>query len=103
MLLTTTDRVEGKECDIIGLVTGTTVQSKHLGKDILSGFKTLVGGEVTAYREMLEEARKIAMERMQEEARKLDADAILAVRFASASTMQGAAEITCYGTAVKFK
>ncbi len=79
------------------------VQSKNLGKDIGAGFKTLVGGELKGYTEMLQEARQIATKRMVDEAESLGADAVVNVKFASSAIMQGAAEVIAYGTAVKFK
>jgi uncharacterized protein YbjQ (UPF0145 family) len=78
------------------------IQSKHLGKDIAAGFKTIVGGELTGYSEMINEARSIATQRMVEEAEQLGADAVINLRYTSAAVMQGAAEILVYGTAVKF-
>lgn len=102
MLLTTTDYVTGKELEILGLVQGSTVQSKHMGKDIGAGFKTLVGGEIKGYTEMMDEARSIATARMAEQAQKLGADAVVCVRYASSAIMQGAAEVLAYGTAVRF-
>ena len=86
---------------MLGLVKGSTIQSKHLGKDIAQSFKTLVGGELKAYTQMMNEAREIATKRMVEEAEALGADAIVNVRYASAGVMQGAAEVIAYGTAVK--
>lgn len=103
MMIVTTDNIPGKEVEAIGYVRGATVQSKHWGKDIASGFKTIVGGEIKAYTEMLEDARKEAVSRMVEEAKSLGADAITCLRFSSSSVMQGAAEVLAYGTAVKFK
>ena len=88
---------------MLGLVKGSTIQSKHLGKDILQGFKTLVGGELKDYNEMMNEARAIATKRMVKEAEDLGADAIVNIRYASSAIMQGAAEVIAYGTAVKFK
>jgi len=85
------------------IVNGSTIQSKHLGKDIAQSFKTLVGGELTSYNEMMNEARAIATKRMVAEAEALGADAIVNIRYASSAVMQGAAEIITYGTAVKFK
>lgn len=102
MILVTTDYVSGKSLETLMLVKGTTIQCKNVGKDILSGFKTLVGGELTAYTEMMDEAREIATNRMIEEAQKLGADAIIAIRYTSSAVMQGAAEVMVYGTAVKF-
>lgn len=88
---------------MLGLVKGNVVQSKNLGKDIGAGFKTLVGGELKGYTEMLQEARQIATKRMVDEAESLGADAVIGMRFASSAIMQGAAEVIAYGTAVKFK
>lgn len=102
MILVTTDYISGKELEMLGLVKGSTIQSKNLGKDITQGFKTLVGGELKAYTEMMNEARALATKRMVEEAESLDADAVVNVRYASAAVMQGAAEVMAYGTAVKF-
>ncbi len=103
MLLVTTETITGKELELLGLVKGSTIQSKHLGKDITQGFKTLVGGELKAYTEMMNEARTLATQRMIEEAQRLNADAIVAMRYSSSSIMQGAAEVMAYGTAVKYK
>lgn len=103
MLMVNTDYVSGKELETLGLVKGSTIQAKHLGKDIMSGFKTLVGGEIKAYVEMLNEARAIATKRMIEEAEKLGADAVVNIRYSTSNVMQGAAEILVYGTAVKYK
>lgn len=103
MILVNTDYISGKEVEMLGLVKGSTIQSKNIGKDITQGFKTLVGGELGAYTEMMNEARALATKRMVEEAEKLGADAILNIRYASAAVMQGAAEVMAYGTAVKFR
>ena len=103
MLILNIDHIPGKAVEAIGLVKGSIVQSKNFGKDFMAGMKTLVGGEITSYTEMLNEARKIATKRMVDEAEALGADAILNVRFASSSVMQGAAEVTAYGTAVRVK
>ncbi len=102
MILTTTERIPGKEYEILGLVRGSTIQSKNLGKDIAQGFKTLVGGELKAYNEMMNEARALATKRMVEDAERQGADAVVAMRYVSASVMQGAAEVMAYGTAVRF-
>ena len=102
MILVNTDYISGKELETISLVKGSTIQSKHVGKDILQSFKTLVGGELTAYNEMMNEARAIATKRMVEEAEELGADAVVNIRYASSAIMQGAAEVIVYGTAVKF-
>jgi len=102
MILVNTDFITGKNLNTISIVKGSTIQSKHLGKDIMSGLKTLVGGELTAYNEMMNEARAIATKRMVQEAESLGADAIVNIRYASSAIMQGAAEVIAYGTAVKF-
>ena len=102
MILVNTDYISGKNFEMLGLVKGSTIQSKNMGKDILQGFKNLVGGELVAYTEMMNEARAIATKRMVEEAEKLGADAIVNVRYASSAVVQGAAEVMAYGTAVKF-
>ncbi len=103
MILATTDTITGKTLNVLGVVKGSVVQSKHIGKDIMAGFKTLVGGEIRGYTEMLEEARKIATSRMVEDANRLGADAVVAMRYSSSAVMDGAAEVMAYGTAVKFE
>ena len=103
MLLLNIDYGPGKEVEPLGLVKGTVVQSKNFGKDFMAGMKTLVGGEIVGYTEMLTEARQIATKRMVDEANALGADAILNIRFGSSAVMQGAAEVIAYGTAVKLK
>ena len=103
MLLLNIDYVPGKEVEPLGLVKGTVVQSKNFGKDFMAGMKTLVGGEIVGYTEMLTEARQIATKRMVDEASALGADAILNIRFGSSAVMQGAAEVIAYGTAVNLK
>ena len=103
LLLLNIDYVPGKEVEPLGLVKGTVVQSKNVGKDFMAGMKTLVGGEITGYTEMLTEARQIATKRMVDEATALGADAVINVRFGSSAVMQGAAEVIAYGTAVKLK
>ena len=102
MILVNTDYITGKQLEMIGIVKGSTIQSAHAGKDIGSAFKTLVGGELHAYNELMNKARALATKRMTEEAEELGADAIVNIRYASASMMQGAAEVIVYGTAVKF-
>lgn len=102
MILVNTDYITGKNFEMLGLVKGSTIQSKNLGRDITQSFKTLVGGELKAYTEMMNDARALATKRMVEEAEKLGADAVVNVRYSSASVMQGAAEVMAYGTAVKF-
>ena len=103
MLLLNIDYVPGKEVEPLGLVKGTVVQSKNFGKDFMAGMRTLVGGEIVGYTEMLTEARQIATKRMVDEASALGADAILNIRFGSSAVMQGAAEVIAYGTAVNLK
>ena len=93
----------GREIEALGIVKGTVVQSKNFGKDFMAGMKTLVGGEIVGYTEMLTEARQIATKRMVDEAQALGADAVVNVRFGSSSVMQGAAEVIAYGTAVKLR
>ena len=102
MILVNTDYISGKEFEMLGLVKGNTIQSKHVGKDIAQSFKTLVGGELKSYNEMMNEARALATKRMVEEAEALKADAVVNIRYASSAIMQGAAEVIVYGTAVKF-
>ena len=103
MILVNTDYMTGKELEMLGMVRGSTIQSKNIGKDITQGFKTLVGGELKGYTEMMNEARALATKRMVEEAEGMGADAVVNIRYASAAVMQGAAEVIAYGTAVKFK
>ncbi len=104
MILTNTDYVVDKEIkEILGLVRGNTVQAKHIGKDIMAGFRNVVGGEIREYTEMLSESREIALKRMEDKAKKLGADAVINIRFMTSSIMGGAAEILAYGTAVKLK
>lgn len=103
MILVTTEGIGGKELETLGLVKGSTIQSKNIGRDITQAFKTLVGGELKAYNEMMNDARALATKRMVQEAEQLGAEAIVCIRYASSSVMQGAAEVMAYGTAVKFK
>ena len=103
MLLVNIDYIPGKEFEVLGLVKGNVVQSKNFGKDFMAGMKTLVGGEITGYTEMLNEARQIAVKRMVDAAEAIHADAVVGVRYASSSVMPGAAEVIAYGTAVKFR
>jgi len=102
MILVNTDYISGKEIETIALVKGSTIQSKNVGKDILQGLKSLVGGELTSYNEMMNEARALATKRMVQEAENLKADAIVNIRYASSAIMQNAAEVITYGTAVRF-
>ena len=103
MMLVNIDYIPGKELEVLGMVKGTVVQSKNFGKDFMAGMKTLVGGEITGYTEMLNEARQIAVKRMVDEAEKLGADAVINIRYGSSAVMQGAAEVIAYGTAVRFQ
>lgn len=102
MILVNTDYISGINFEMIGLVRGTMIQSVHFGKDIMNSFKTLVGGELTSYTEMMNEARAIATKRMCDDAQAMGADAVVNIRYASSAVMQGAAEVMAYGTAVKF-
>lgn len=102
MILVNTDYITGKEFEMLGLVKGSTIQSKNIGRDITQGFKTIVGGELKAYTEMMNEARELATKRMVQEAESFGADAVINIRYASSAVMQGAAEVIAYGTAVKF-
>ena len=104
MILTNTDSVPGKEIkEILAVVRGNTVQAKHIGKDIIAGFRSIVGGEIKEYTDMLVEAREIALKRMESKAEELGADAVINIRFMTSSIMASAAELLAYGTAVKFR
>ena len=103
MKLYNIDYIPGAEIEALGMVRGTVVYSKNFGKDFMAGMKTLVGGEIVGYTEMLNEARQIATKRMVDAAEALGADAIVNVRYGSASIMSGAAEVVAYGTAVRIK
>ncbi len=104
MILVTTDTVPGKDTkEALGIVKGEIVQSKNIGRDFMAGMKTLVGGEISGYTEMLREARQVATKRMVDEAESLGADAIINIRYGSSQVMSSAAEIIAYGTAVKLK
>lgn len=102
MIIVNTDYISGKELQMIGLIKGSTIQSKNIGRDFTQGLKTIVGGELKAYTSMMNEARDLATSRMVDEAMALGADAIVNVRYSSSAIMQGAAEVMAYGTAVKF-
>ena len=102
MLYVSIDHIPGKTFEALGIVKGTIVTSKHLGRDLAAGFKTLVGGELRGYTEMLNEARAIATKRMVEEAEAMGADAIVGMRYSSSTVMSGAAEVIAYGTAVRY-
>lgn len=97
-----TESIPGQKYELIGIVKGSMIQSKHIGRDISNMLKSLVGGELKGYSEMLNEARAIAVKRMLAEAVELGADAVVNVRYATSNIMQGAAEMLVYGTAVKY-
>lgn len=103
MKLVSIETIPGQDFEVLGLVKGTIVNSKNVGRDIMAGLKTIVGGEIVGYTEMLNEARQIATKRMVDEAEALGADAIVGVRYGSSSVMASAAEIVAFGTAVKYK
>ena len=102
MIVTNIDMVPGKSIvEHYGLVQGSTIRAKHVGKDIMAGLKNIIGGELTGYTELLKESRQEALKRMKAQATELGANAVINVRFTTSSVAQGAAEILCYGTAVK--
>jgi uncharacterized protein YbjQ (UPF0145 family) len=103
MIVTTTEQIPGYEIEVLDVVFGSTVRSKHLGKDILSALKGLLGGELQEYTDMLNDARRESMNRMINEATKLGADAVVGMRFATSQTSARAAELTAYGTAVRMR
>lgn len=102
MIIVTTEKINGKDFQELGIVMGNTVQSKNMVKDFGAGMKSMVGGELKSYTKMLTEAREVAINRMIEQATAMGADAIVNVRFSSSAIIQGAAEILASGTAVKF-
>ncbi len=102
MLLTTTEHIPGKNYEILGIVKGNMIQTRNIGRDIGQGLKSMVGGELSTYTEMMNESRAVATKRMVEEAEKLGADAVVMMRYSTSTVMQGAAEIIAYGTAVKY-
>ena len=102
MKLLSIEYVPGQEIEALGLVKGTIVQTKNVGRDIMAGMKTLVGGEIVSYTQMLNEARQIAVKRMVDEAKEMGADAVIGVKYGSSQVMSGAAEVIAYGTAVKY-
>ena len=104
MILSTSHSIAGKEIkETLGIARGNTVRAKHIGKDIMAGFRNIVGGEITEYTKMLAESREQSIDRIIVEAESLGADAIVGIRFTTSSVMQGAAELLVYGTAVKLK
>lgn len=102
MIIVTTESIPGKQFEALGMVRGSTIQSKHIGSDIGQSLKTIVGGELKSYTDMMNKARDLATQRMAAEAQALGADAIVSVRYATSAIMQGAAEVMVYGTAVRF-
>ena len=101
MKLLSIEYIPGVDFEPLGIVKGTVVQTKNIGRDFMAGMKTLVGGEIVGYTEMLNEARQIAVKRMVDEAKELGADAVIDVKYGSSQVMAGAAEVIAYGTAVK--
>ena len=102
MIVTTCDIVPGQNVRVLGLVRGNIVSCKNVGRDLMAGFKNLVGGEIVSYTKMLSEGRNVAEQRMIAEAEAMGADAIMSMRFSSGSVMEGTVEMLAYGTAVKF-
>ena len=102
MILTTTENIPGKEYQILGPVVGSEVRAKHVGKQFMAGLKTLVGGEVSQFSELLAETKRAAITKMEDEAKKLGADAVVCYRYFTADVMDGTIEVAAYGTAVKF-
>ena len=104
MILTTTETIEGmKVSKTLGLVRGNTIRARNIGRDFIAGLRTIIGGEITGYTVLMSEARDQALQRMEEEAKKMDADAVICVRFTTSTVMRGAAELLAYGTAVKLR
>ena len=104
MIYSTTETIPGREIrESVGVVTGNVVQAKHIGRDIMAGLKSIVGGEIRGYTEMLNEARDIAIGRLVESAKQKNADAVVGIRFTTSSIMDGSSEILVFGTAVKLR
>mgnify|MGYP003501664046 CR=1 FL=1 len=102
MKLLSIEYIPGQEIEALGIVKGTVVQTKNVGHDFMAGMKTLVGGEIVGYTQMLNEARQIAVKRMVDAAKEMGADAVIGVKYGSSQVMSGAAEVIAYGTAVKY-
>ena len=102
MILVNTDYITGKELEMLGLVKGSTIQSKNVGRDITQGLKSIIGGELQSYNDMMNDARALATKRMIDEATTMGADAVVNIKYSSSAIMSGAAEVIAYGTAVKF-
>jgi uncharacterized protein YbjQ (UPF0145 family) len=101
MIVVTTDRIEGKQVvKTLGLVRGSTIRARHVGRDIMAGLRNIIGGEITEYTKMLAESREQSLQRMVEQAESMGANAILSTRFVTSMVMSGAAELLAYGTAV---
>lgn len=103
MFISTLETVPGISFEILGIAQGATVQTKHIGRDFMAGLKTVFGGEIKGYTEMMQDARRIATQRMMEEAARMGADAVIGVRYSTSAVMPQAAEVLAYGTAVKFR
>ena len=104
MIIVNTEKIAGEEIvEVLGLVRGNTIRARHIGNDIMAGLRNIIGGEVKEYTQMISEAREDALKRMLDEAEKLNADAVINIRFTTSQVMGGAAEILAYGTAVKLK
>ena len=103
MFISTLDTIPGISFEILGIAQGATVQTKHIGRDFMAGLKTVFGGEIKGYTEMMQDARRIATQRMMEEAARMNADAVIGVRYSTSAVMPQAAEVLAYGTAVKFR
>ncbi len=104
MIVVNTDFITNKKIvEVLDMVKGNVIQAKHIGKDIIASFRQIVGGEIKEYTEMFSEAREIALKRMVDKAKEIDADAVINIRFMTSMVMNGAAEIMVYGTAVKIK
>jgi uncharacterized protein YbjQ (UPF0145 family) len=104
MIISTTDNIPNKEIEeILGIVRGSTVRARNIGRDFFAGLKNIVGGEIEEYTKLQAQAREQAIERLKQDAKRLGANAVVNVRFTSSTIMQGASEILAYGTAVKFK